>query len=43
MIPVDTKLRDASTAGIAPSALDPNARGIKAYASLMDSLLNPAG
>lgn len=43
VIPVDTKLRDASTAGIAPSALDPNARGIKAYASLMDSLLNPAG
>ena len=43
VIPVDTKLRDASTAGIAPSALDPNARGIKAYASLMDSLLKPAG
>jgi len=42
VIPVDTKLRDASTAGIAPSALDPNARGIKAYASLMDSLLKPA-
>lgn len=43
VIPVDTKLRDASTAGIAPSALDPNARGVKAYTSLMDSLLNPAG
>jgi chromosome partitioning protein len=43
VVPVDTKLRDASAAGIAPSALDPNARGIKAYASLMDSLLNPAG
>ena len=43
VIPIDTKLRDASTAGIAPSALDPSARGIKAYASLMDSLLNPTG
>ena len=43
VIPVDTKLRDASTAGIAPSALDSSARGIKAYASLMDSLMNPAG
>ena len=43
VIPVDTKLRDASTAGIAPSALDPNARGIKAYESLMESLLNPVG
>lgn len=39
VIPVDTKLRDASTAGIAPSALDHNARGVKAYSSLMDSLL----
>lgn len=43
VIPVDTKLRDASTAGIAPSALDPNGRGVKAYASLMESLLNPVG
>lgn len=41
VIPVDTKLRDASTAGIAPSALDRNARGIKAYASLIDSLMAP--
>ena len=41
VIPVDTKLRDASTAGIAPSALDSNARGIKAYGDLLASLLNP--
>ena len=41
VIPIDTKLRDASTAGIAPSALDANARGVKAYASLMQSLINP--
>ena len=43
VIPVDTKLRDASTAGIAPSALDANARGIKAYGDLLASLLNPVG
>lgn len=43
VIPVDTKLRDASTAGVAPSALDASARGVKAYASLMDTLLNPSG
>lgn len=38
VIPIDTKLRDASTAGIAPSALDSSARGIKAYASLISTL-----
>ncbi|MEL0637897.1 MULTISPECIES: ParA family protein [Marinomonas] len=42
VIPIDTKLRDASTAGVAPSALDANARGVKAYKSLISSLLNPA-
>lgn len=41
VIPIDTKLRDASTAGVAPSALDTNARGVKAYESLMNTLLNP--
>ncbi|MFT2110275.1 ParA family protein [Marinomonas sp. 2405UD68-3] len=42
VIPIDTKLRDASTAGIAPSALDSNARGIKAYSSLIETLKKPA-
>ncbi len=42
VIPIDTKLRDASTAGIAPSALDNNARGIKAYSSLIETLKQPA-
>ncbi|KJZ16348.1 MAG: ParA family protein [Marinomonas sp.] len=41
VIPIDTKLRDASTAGIAPSALDNNARGVKAYTSLVTTLLEP--
>ena len=41
VIPIDTKLRDASTAGIAPSALDKNARGVKAYTSLVTTLLEP--
>lgn len=41
VIPIDTKLRDASTAGIAPSALDNNARGVKAYKSLVATLLEP--
>ncbi|TBR43157.1 ParA family protein [Marinomonas agarivorans] len=40
-IPVDTKLRDASTAGIAPSALDVNARGVKAYGNLLATLKEP--
>ena len=39
VIPIDTKLRDASTAGIAPSALDVNARGVKAYSSLINTLI----
>ncbi|MCV2401371.1 ParA family protein [Marinomonas sp. C2222] len=43
VIPVDTKLRDASTAGIAPSALDSSSRGIQAYENLMNSLLDSAG
>lgn len=41
VIPVDTKLRDASTAGIAPSALDVSARGVKAYGNLLATLKEP--
>lgn len=43
VIPIDTKLRDASTAGIAPSALDANARGVTAYASLVKTLTETVG
>lgn len=38
-IPVDTKLRDASSRGLTPLALDPNSRGIQAYGSLLKTLL----
>ncbi|MBC54432.1 MAG: cobalamin biosynthesis protein CobQ [Gammaproteobacteria bacterium] len=38
-IPVDTRLRDASSRGVTPLALDPTSRGIQAYASLLKTLL----
>lgn len=38
-IPVDTRLRDASSRGVTPLALDPASRGIQAYASLLKTLL----
>lgn len=38
-IPVDTRLRDASSRGVTPLALDPESRGIQAYASLLKTLL----
>lgn len=38
-IPVDTRLRDASSRGITPLALDPASRGIQAYGSLLKTLL----
>jgi len=38
-IPVDTRLRDASTKGVTPLALDPDSRGIQAYGSLLKTLL----
>jgi len=38
-IPVDTRLRDASSRGVTPLALDPGSRGIQAYGSLLKTLL----
>src|SRR5690606_38701457 len=38
-IPIDTKLRDASLAGVVPSQLEPNARGVLAYRALLRYLL----
>ncbi|WP_193074821.1 ParA family protein [Pseudomonas sp. FME51] len=38
-IPIDTKLRDASLAGIVPSRLENNARGVLAYRALLRYLL----
>lgn len=37
-IPVDTKFRDASQAGITPSVLDPETQGVRAYARLLNDL-----
>lgn len=39
MIPVDTRLRDASKAGRLPSQLDPGCRGVEAYTSLLKVIL----
>jgi chromosome partitioning protein len=38
-IPVDTRLRDASRAGLAPSRFDPKSRGVIAYRALLKHLL----
>ncbi|MFT6430973.1 MAG: chromosome partitioning protein [Halopseudomonas sp.] len=38
-IPIDTKLRDASLAGLVPSRVDNNARGVLAYRALLRYLL----
>ena len=38
-IPIDTKLRDASLAGVVPSQLDATARGVLAYRALLRYLL----
>ncbi|MDO9476461.1 MAG: ParA family protein [Pseudohongiella sp.] len=38
-IPVDTRLRDASSRGLTPLELDPESRGIQSYASLLKTLL----
>ncbi len=37
-IPVDTRLRDASARGVTPLALDPQSRGVRAYASLLKTV-----
>ncbi|MCB1830815.1 MAG: ParA family protein [Chromatiaceae bacterium] len=37
-IPIDTKFRDASRAGIPPSLFDPHARGVAAYTTLLEQL-----
>lgn len=40
LIPVDTKFRDASKAGLTPVAYDPKSRGLLAYGELLEDLLN---
>ncbi|MBY4675969.1 ParA family protein [Marinobacterium arenosum] len=39
VVPTDTKLRNASIAGVVPSELDSSSRGVHAYARLLRSLL----
>jgi chromosome partitioning protein len=38
VIPVDTKFREASRAGIPPAMFEPRARGVVAYSELLESL-----
>ncbi|MCH8496891.1 MAG: ParA family protein [Marinobacter sp.] len=38
-VPVDTKFRDASQAGVVPSAYDRDTHGVRAYRRLLDDLL----
>lgn len=40
MIPVDTRFRDASRAGLTPSQYDPQSRGVTAYKALLKFLLS---
>ncbi|MBY6031749.1 ParA family protein [Marinobacter daepoensis] len=42
-VPVDTKFRDASQAGVIPSQLDAQTHGVRAYEHLLDELLKRTG
>jgi len=42
VIPVDTRLREASRAGLPPAQFDPRARSVQAYSRLLESLLGQA-
>lgn len=39
-IPIDTRLREASRAGLPPAIFDPRSRAVAAYTELLESLLN---
>jgi chromosome partitioning protein len=39
VIPIDTRFRDASNAGQPPAVFDPSARGVRAYAQLLEELV----
>ncbi len=43
VIPVDTKFREASRAGVPPALYDPRARGVGAYAALLEALQREEG
>lgn len=40
LIPVDTLLREASSAGITPAMFDPQSRVVSAYTNLLEYLLH---
>lgn len=42
-VPVDTKFRDASQAGLIPSAMDADTHGVRAYSHLLDDLMARVG
>jgi len=42
-VPVDTKFRDASQAGVIPSKLDAQTHGVRAYRHLLEHLLERTG
>ncbi|MDJ0741218.1 MAG: ParA family protein [Gammaproteobacteria bacterium] len=42
VIPVDTRFRDASRAGLAPALFDPRSHGVRAYAQLLEELVQHA-
>ena len=39
VIPIDTRFREASRAGVPPAIFDPRARGVQAYAGLLEQLV----
>ncbi|MCB1790386.1 MAG: ParA family protein [Gammaproteobacteria bacterium] len=44
VVPIDTRFRDASRAGLPPAIYDPRARGVEAYAKLLEQLVQqPSG
>ena len=42
VIPVDTRFRDASRAGLAPALFDPRTHGVQAYAQQLEELVRHA-
>ena len=42
VIPIDTKFREASRAGLPPAIYDPRARGVRAYGALLEDLQGTA-
>ena len=39
LVPIDTRFREASRAGVPPALFDPRARGVQAYARLLEDLV----